>query len=295
MNTKKKRVSKFSWGTLLLYGIVTLITLICLYPFLNVVAESLSSMNAVLSHKVTFYPIEFQLEAYQQVLKLTSMWRAMRVTIIVTLAGTLGGLFLTVTSAYVMSRDRLKGKTIINIYILFTMYFSAGIIPTFLVVKNLGLYNTYGALILPNILSVFNFIIMRTFFREIPKELEDAARFDGAGDIRVLLQIYLPLSKSILATVGLFIAVAYWNDYFSALMYTQKDTLYTLQLRLRTLLAGGEGMSNVTAMNLGNAANATPLIMKRAVIVISTVPILLVYPWLQKYFVKGVMLGSVKG
>jgi len=172
------------------------------------------------------------------------------------------------------------------------MYFSGGIIPTFLVVKGVGLYDSISALVIPSAMNVFNFIVMRTFFKELPLELEEAARIDGANDMKILFKIALPLSMPIIATIGLFYAVSYWNDYFSALLYIQTPEKFSLQLRLRQLLFAGQ-INQVSMENLGTQVMSESL--KMASIVISTIPIILVYPWLQKYFVKGVMLGSVKG
>ena len=167
-------------------------------------------------------------------------------------------------------------------------------IPTFLVVKNVGLYDSLGALFIPQAVSVFNFIVMRTFFRELPESLQDAARIDGASYMQVLVKIILPLSLPIIATIGLFYAVGYWNSYFEALIYIQDVDKYTLQLRLRSLLFGNELTSANSADNVVGAM-VLPQSLKMAIVTVSTVPILIVYPWLQKYFVKGVMLGSVKG
>ena len=169
-------------------------------------------------------------------------------------------------------------------------------IPTFLVVKGVGLYNTLGALFIPQSISVFNFIVMRTFFRELPDSLQDAARIDGASYMQVLIRIILPLSMAVIATIGLFYAVGYWNSYFEALIYIQDGDKYTLQLRLRSMLFGSEFGSELGAsVDDAGAAVVLPQSLKMATIVVSTLPILVVYPWLQKYFVKGVMLGSVKG
>lgn len=288
---KRRRTSP---AELLLYGIVTVVVLLCLYPFLNVVACSLSSKNAVLGGHVTFYPIGFQLDSYQEILKKTSIWLAMRVSLIVTLAGTALGLALTIGAAYALSKEKLKGRKIINGFMLFTMYFGGGIIPTFMVVKMLGMYDTYAALVIPSSMNVFNFIVMRTFFRELPRELEEAAIVDGASDMKILFRIVLPLSLPIIATIGLFYAVSYWNDYFSALIYIQSAEKYSLQLRLRQLLYAGE-INQASMAAEGMSAQVMAESLKMATIVVSTLPIIAVYPWLQKYFVKGVMLGSVKG
>ena len=166
-------------------------------------------------------------------------------------------------------------------------------IPTFLVVKQVGLYDSLGALFIPQSVNVFNFIVMRTFFRELPKELEEAARIDGASDIQALIKINLPLSLPIIATIGLFYAVGYWNSYFDALLYIQNPDKYTLQLRLRSLLFGTELNNSANIEGMGTRVMTQSL--KMATVAVSTLPILVVYPWLQKYFVKGVMVGSVKG
>lgn len=293
MSAKKTAKKKLTVGIALNYILITLLTFVCLYPFLNVVAYSFSGYNAVLSKEVTFYPIDFTLEAYKQILGRTTIWTAMRTTVIVTLLGTALSLVLTTFAAYALSIRDLPGRKVLTGLILFTMYFGGGMIPTFLVVKGVGLYDTLGALFIPQSVSVFNFIVMRTFFRELPESLQDAARIDGASYMQVLVKIILPLSLPILATIGLFYAVGYWNSYFEALIYIQDVDKYTLQLRLRSLLFGSELTSN-TSDNVAGTMVLTQS-LKMAIVAVSTVPILIVYPWLQKYFVKGVMLGSVKG
>ncbi len=286
---KKKKISI---GQIVIYLLITLLALICLYPFLNVLAVSLSGYNPVLSGKVTFYPMEFTLEAYKQILGRATIWTSMRTTVIVTLLGTALSLILTVLAAYGLSIEDLPGRKIMTGLILFTMYFGGGMIPTFLVVKGVGLYNTLGALFIPQSISVFNFIVMRTFFKELPDSLQDAARIDGASYMQILFRIVLPLSMAVIATIGLFYAVGYWNSYFEALIYIQDGDKYTLQLRLRSLLFGSELGANVDDVGASVVLSRS---LKMATVVVSTVPILVVYPWLQKYFVKGVMLGSVKG
>ncbi|MCI8543065.1 MAG: carbohydrate ABC transporter permease [Lachnospiraceae bacterium] len=290
---KKK---KLTVGLIVIYVLITLLAFACLYPFLNVLACSLSGYNPVLTGKVTFYPIEFTMEAYKQVLGRSTIWVAMRTTILVTLLGTALSLVLTIFAAYGLSIQDLPGRSLMTGLILFTMYFGGGMIPTFLVVKGVGLYNTLGALFIPQSISVFNFIVMRTFFRELPDSLQDAARIDGASYMQVLIRIILPLSMAVIATIGLFYAVGYWNSYFEALIYIQDGDKYTLQLRLRSMLFGSEFGSELGAsVDDAGAAVVLPQSLKMATIVVSTLPILVVYPWLQKYFVKGVMLGSVKG
>ncbi|MBP5454415.1 MAG: carbohydrate ABC transporter permease [Lachnospiraceae bacterium] len=283
-----------SIGQLLNGFFVALLAFICLYPFLNVLAYSVSGYNAVLSGRVTFYPIDFNLDAYKQILGKTQIWLAMRTTILVTLYGTSLSLLLTILSAFALSRKDLPGRTFFTTIVLFTMYFSGGMIPTFLVVKHLGMYDTLMSLFIPQSINVFNFIVMRTFFRNIPESLEEAARIDGASYMKVLIKMILPLSIPIIATIGLFYAVSYWNTYFDALLYIQKPDLYTLQLRLKSLLFGEE-LNNSNANLEGIGTQVMSQSLKMATVAVSTIPILVIYPWLQKYFVKGVMIGSVKG
>lgn len=292
MATKNKKINSFSVGSAINYILLTLLVIMCLYPFLNVVAYSFSSNRAILSGEITFFPIEFQLNSYKEIFRRTQIWDAMGTTILVTILGTAIGLLLTIFAAYALSKKKLKGKGWISGIILFTMYFSGGIIPTFIVVRDLGMYDHLASLYIPSAISVFNFIVMRTFFREIPESLEEAAYLDGATDMQILTRVVLPLSMPIIATIGLFYAVSYWNDYFSALLYIQTPEKYTLQLRMRSLLFADE-LGAAGAEGLGQTVMAESL--KMTCIVVATLPILVVYPWLQKYFVKGVMLGSVKG
>lgn len=294
ITAKKRKNHGISIGMILNYLFITVIVLICLYPFLNVVSYSLSSNRAILSGEVTFYPIEPRLDAYKEILKKSQIWDAMKVSLLVTASGTALGLFMTVCAAYALSKKKLKGRKIIAGFILFTMYFSGGIIPTFLVVKNLGMYDQLTSLVIPSAINVFNFIVMRTFFREIPESLEEAAYLDGATDLQVLIRVVLPLSVPILATIGLFYAVGYWNDYFSSLIYIQTPEKFSLQLRLRQLLFSEQlNQMNGNLEGIGSQVMAESL--KMTSIVVATIPIIAIYPWLQKYFVKGVMLGSVKG
>ena len=288
-------------GIFLNYFFITLLVFICLYPFLNVLSYSLSSNRAILSGWVTFFPIELQFESFKHILAKSSIWQSMVVTIFVTVTGSIIGLFLTICASYALSKKRLKGRMIISMMILFTMYFGGGIIPTFIVVKNLKLLDSAWALILPSAMSAFNFIVMRTFFMQLPASLEESAILDGCNDLKVLIRIILPLSTPIIATIGLFYAVGYWNEYFSSLMYISSPEKFTLQLKLRQLIFTEElnQLSNTATGNVQNVEGLGQMVMpeslKAASIIVSTIPIILVYPWLQKYFVKGVMLGSIKG
>lgn len=285
---------KFTIFDVVMYVLIALLAIICLYPFLNVLAISLSGYNAVLSNSVFFVPKDVTIAAYQNIIARPQIWEAMGTTVIVTVSGTAIGLVLTTAAAYALSRNYLPGRKVFSGLILFTMYFSGGIIPTFLVVKGVGMFDTLWALFVPQAVNVFNFVIMRSFFRELPIELEEAAQIDGANEMQTLFRIVLPLSVPIIATIGLFYAVQYWNDYFQALIYINDSSKYTLQLRLRSLLF--DSVLNSDGANAeGIGTQVMTRSLKMASIMVSTIPILLVYPWLQKYFVKGVMLGSVKG
>ncbi|MCC8101062.1 MAG: carbohydrate ABC transporter permease [Clostridiales bacterium] len=293
MIAEKKKRKKIDVGKCVMYLVVGLVVAVCLYPFLTVLAYSLSDGAAVTRGEVSIFPVGFQLTAYKEILKQTQIWTAMRVSIFVTIVGTALGLILTIFASYALSKPDLWGGKAITAFILFTMYFSGGMIPTFLIVKSVGLYDSIWSLILPSSMNVFNFIVMRTFFRQLPMELKEAAYIDGAGEMKILFQIVLPLSMPIIATIGLYYAVDYWNDYFSALLYIQSPEKYSLQLRLRQMLFAGD-MNQLTSTDSAGV-QVVQETLKMACIVVTTLPIIAVYPWLQKYFVKGVMVGSVKG
>ena len=274
--------------------LLVLILLIMVYPLYFVIIASISDPIQVGQGKLVLLPKGFTLDSYKEAFREKQIWVGYRNSIYYTVVGTLFNLFLTVPTAYALSKKKMRFHGALTFYYVFTMYFGGGMIPTFLVVKGVGLYDTLGALFIPQAVNVFNFIVMRTFFRNLPESLEEAARIDGASYMQVLVKIVLPLSLPIIATIGLFYAVGYWNTYFDALLYIQDPNKYTLQLRLRSLLFGEElNNSGVNLEGLGTQVMTQSL--KMATVAVSTIPILIVYPWLQKYFVKGVMVGSVKG
>jgi putative aldouronate transport system permease protein len=277
------------------YIIISFIVVACFYPFLNVIAISLSGNRPILSGEITFFPKEIQFDSYETIFKKNDIWASMWTTIMVTAIGSALGLVVTTAAAYALSKQRLKGRYAITMFFMFTMYFGGGMIPTFLVVKGLHLLDTVWALILPSTMSIFNMIVMRTFFTQLPESLEEAAILDGCTDLTCLIKIVLPLSLPILATIGLFYAVNYWNDYFSSLLYINSPEKFTLQLKLRQLLFTEELNSLKPVVSEGSTGDVMPESLKMTSIVVSTIPIILVYPWLQRYFVKGVMVGSVKG
>ena len=269
------------------------------YPIYFTILASLSDPYAVVSGRVTFWPIKPTLEAYTNAFKESRIWQGYKNTMIYTGLGTALSLLLTIPAGYVLSKKELPGHGFITFYFLLTMYFSGGLIPTYLVVNNLHLTNTVWAMIIPGAVSIYNVIITRTYFvNSIPKSLEEAAELDGANTLQLLLKVVLPLSKPILAVIGLYYAVGHWNDFYTALLYINKKNLLPLQSFLRDLLMSNK-MSMANMQGLDAAAMETKMqlsqTLKYSVIIVSTIPVLCIYPFIQKYFVKGVMIGSVKG
>ncbi|MEU9652083.1 carbohydrate ABC transporter permease [Streptomyces sp. NPDC048110] len=271
-------------------ALVVVVALVCV-PFLTILSTSLASQREVVDNGGwVLWPQHPTLDAYRDILEGGIVTHALGVSVGVTLVGTLLSLACTVFLAYALSRPNVYGRKPILLLVLFTFLFPPGMIPGFLVVKELGLLNSYASLILPVLVNVFNLVVLRGFFQGIPEELYEAARLDGAGDLRVLFSIVLPLSKAALAVVGLFYAVAYWNSWFYASLYMESDR-WPLQQVLRTYVVAGEGLTDTTT---GEGTVSAPQTVQMAVLVIATVPILLVYPFLQKYFTKGVLTGAIK-
>ncbi|MHA6484891.1 carbohydrate ABC transporter permease [Paenibacillus sp. strain BS8-2] len=280
---------------ILVYGTLILFTFVCLFPFVNTVANAFSSSNAIQTGKVVLWPVEFQVDSMKMILADQSVIRSLMVTIYLTVVGTALNLLFTVITAYPLSRRDFKGRSVFMRFMVITMLFSGGMIPLFLLVKSLNLLNTLWALILPGLVSAFNVIIMKSFFQAIPEELREASIVDGCGNMRYLLQVLLPLSGASLATIGLFYAVGHWNSYFGAVLYIDNQDLATLQVKLRNILLLSQMGTSIEQMTLDSNFTVVQESLKAAVIVVATVPILIVYPFLQKYFVKGSLLGSVKG
>ena len=268
-----------------------------LYPLYFVVIASFSDPMQVITGKVLWKPINFNTESYRLVFKDSRVMTGYRNTIMYTAAGTLVNVLMSIAAAYPMSRRNLKGKKIGLAMMLFTMFFSGGMIPVYITISDLKLLDTFWVMILPNAISVYNVMIMRTYFStSIPYELEEAAMIDGASPMKILRSVVLPLSKSILAVMVLFYAVSHWNSYFNALLYLSDAERFPLQLILRAILIQSQA-SEESFAGIGNTYNRMLLseTMKYALIIVSSVPVLVLYPFLQKYFVKGVMIGSVKG
>ena len=275
-------------ANVVIYILLTLIAVIMVIPFIYVIAASFATEAEIQTRPIFFIPDSPTLDAYARIFDMNDMgtrvFHSLLISVCVTAIGTFINLFFTTTMAYGLSRTNLIGKKP-----LFTMVFGGGMIPLFLVVKGLGMYDTYAALILPGAISAYNMIIVRNFFMELPRELEEAASIDGCSDIGIFIKIALPLSLPCLATFGLFYAVGHWNNYFGALLYLEDSTKFPFQLVLRNIV-----MQTAETQTDPNALIPEDT-LKMAVIVIGTVPILIVYPFLQKHFAAGVMVGAVKG
>ena len=283
-------------GQVALTFVMMLFVLVCLLPFVNVIAISLSSKPAILRGAVTFWPVEFSTKAYDAIFRDSTMFTSLWFTVKITVLYTFLAMVLTILMAFPLSMKRLKGRRIFMIYIVFTMYFSGGTIPIYLNVKELGMLNTSWSLVIPGLISTFNVIILKNFFDALPYELNEAAYIYGANDFQILVRIYLPLSLSSLATLALFYAVGKWNSFSDALYYITDRSLQPLQLKLYNLIKGGQSIE--VAVQEGNANDLGSSIsesIESATIIFATLPILLVYPFVQRYFVAGVTLGAVKG
>ncbi|MDI9483210.1 MAG: carbohydrate ABC transporter permease [Bacillota bacterium] len=263
-------------------------------PFLYVLACSFAPEKEILSKPFFIIPSEVHLRSYKYIFSSPTLPRAFLVSLFITISGALTAMFFTLTMAYPLSKKYLVGRNVLLGLVTFTLVFGGGMIPGFLVIKSLGFINKYWALILPGALSTWNLLVVKNFFQELPQEMEDSARVDGCSALGTFLRIVLPLSMPVIATFTLFYAVGYWNDYRSALLYTTNNKMWPLQLVLRQIILMAAG--NIDGATFDEAYTQPPLeSVKNAVIVFGTVPILAVYPFLQKHFVKGIMIGAIKG
>ncbi|MBO0993202.1 carbohydrate ABC transporter permease [Bacillus sp. SD088] len=275
------------------YFILGIFGILALAPFIYVMAQSFSSQRAIVSGEVIFWPVEFNVNAYSEVLNDDAFIKAFVVSVGRTVIGTFINVFLTCLLAYPLSKPYIKGRGIILFLVVFTMLFSGGMIPTYLTVKSLHLLNSFWAFIIPSAISAFNVIIMKNFFQSVPYELEESARIDGCSNLGILFRIAVPLSMPALATIALFHAVFHWNSFFDAMLYINDRGLFPLQIYLRELIQFNQTDINLMD-NMEKQLIATES-LKAAALIVSTIPILMVYPFLQRHFVKGIMLGSVKG
>lgn len=279
----------FNVFNIILLGIIGLSMVL---PLIHIIAQSLSNNAAINAGKVSLWPVGFTLGSYKLILQDPTIWIGFRNSVIITVFGTLINLFMTTTLAYPLSRPEYLFRKSILVMVLFTLIFSAPLIPNYLLVKQLGLLNTLWALMLPMAISAFNLFVMRSFFLNIPSELLDSARIDGCGEFRILWNIVLPLSKPAMATMGIMYAVGHWNRYAEAVFYIDHRNWIPLQVRLREIVFTDQmGQSDVSSELM---LLLSPEGIKMAVIVVATIPILCVYPFLQKHFIQGMMVGSVK-
>jgi putative aldouronate transport system permease protein len=273
--------------------VLTLVVIVTLYPFVNIIARSFSGERQIRAGEVTLWPKGFDLTTYDIVFHDAMFWRNYGNTVLYTVVSTAIAMVLTTCYAYVLSKKHLKGRGLLVGIAVFTMFFTGGLIPNYVLITSLGLKNTIWALALPNAISVFNLLVMKAFFENLPSELEEAAQIDGLGTYGILARIVLPLSKAVVATMVLFYSVSFWNSWFGAFLYLDRTELMPVTVYLRNLIAGATGGGNAgagTEQLTQVAAN-----IQAVTIVLTSLPILCVYPFVQRYFVSGVMLGAVKG
>lgn len=292
------KTAKKSYGDkifdVIVYVLLAVITLVTFFPILYIIAGSFASVKELAVNRFLLIPREPTLDAYKYIFSTSTLTRSMGVTIMVTVVGTIVNLVMTCLMAYPLSRRELPGRKYLMYGVTFTLVFSGGMIPTYLVVNALGLIDSYASLIIPGAISSFNLILVKNFFQEIPQDLIDSAKIDGSNEVGVLCKIVLPLSKPALATFTMFYAVGHWNTFLTALLYLNDSKKWTIQVLLRQIVIlaqGGIGDEASMGMNFVIPSQS----VKMAVIVVATLPIVLFYPFMQKYFEKGVMVGSIKG
>lgn len=292
------KIRKSFGGRLFDFGnalFVLSVTVLCVAPFLFVISASVSPFDDILKRKFFLYPKHIDFTTFRYIFSSSTLFRSIFVSLYITGIGTLLSLAATVLTSYPLSKPRLQGRSVLQFLIVFTMLFSGGMIPTYLVVSSLGLIDSLWSLWLPGLITPYFVILLRNFFQQISPELEEAAIIDGADDFKILLRVYLPLAVPAIATFALFYAVAYWNSYFNAILYINNQGKWPIQIWLRqiVILAQG-GFSDATSVS-DIATYMPPQNLTYAVIVVATLPILVIYPFIQKYFTKGMMIGSVKG
>lgn len=292
---KKKMFSQDKFVNVLFYLIAVLMIVLVIYPLWFVLVASFSSPADVANGEVWLWPKKWDLSGYKELFKQRQIWTSYWNTIVYTVVGTLIALAVNIPAGYAMSRRDLMGKKWINIFYIVPMFVSGGLIPTYFVVKSFGLLNTFWVMVLPFSVSTYNIIVARTFFKSsLPETLWEAAQIDGCGTMRYFIQFALPLSKAVLAVIGLWTAVGLWNSWFNALIYIQDDALQPLQLLLRRILITNQSLLGAATGTMAQELRQLSDMMKYASIVISTLPIMCLYPFLQKYFNQGVMIGAVK-
>jgi putative aldouronate transport system permease protein len=277
------------------YVILSIIGLSCLLPLVHLFALSLSNNAAIVSGNVTLWPIGWNIESYDKLFFGTRILSGFQNSLVITIIGTVLNMIFTICCAYPLSRKFMYGRKFFTLAIIFTMLFSGGLIPSYLVVKSLGLIDTYGALWLPALVSVYNMLVMRSFFMGLPEEIEEAARMDGCSEVGLLLRIILPLSMPVMAALVLFYAVSHWNSFFNVMIYINSTAKYNVAVLVQQMIQSQTVLQDVANQSPEDLNSVTEESIKAAGVFVMTVPMLIVYPFLQKYFVKGVLIGSVKG
>ena len=289
-------VVKFKLSDALMMLVIVLLCATCVLPFVHVAAKSISGNTAVMSQSVYFWPKDITFDAFTRVFADESMMQAMGFSVWITLLFTLLGMIVCTCAAYPLSKKRLKGRPVLTFLLMVPMYFSAGIIPQYILYHQLHILDTFWVLILPLIYSPYNMLIMKNFFQStIPDSLEESAFLDGATNFQILWKIVLPLSKPILATLSLFYAVGRWNAYADNMYYTRSSDLKMIQYKLYQLVESATEAQNASLADTGGVSQSTPEVLQAACIMFVTIPIIIIYPFLQKYFVQGTMIGAVKG
>ena len=289
-------VNKFRFSDFVMMAVIVLLCATCVLPFIHVAVKSISGNAAVMAKSVYFWPKGITLDAYKRVFGDASMTYSMGFSAVVTLVFTALGMLVCTCAAYPLSKKRLKGKHGITFLLMVPMYFGAGIIPSYLLYKDLKVLNTVWVLILPLIYSPYNMLIMKNYFQStIPDSLEESAFLDGASNLQILWKIVLPLSKPILATLSLFYAVGRWNAYSDNMYYTRDNNLKLIQYKLYQMVASATESQTSSLADIGGVSQSVPEVLQAASIMFVTIPIIIIYPFLQKYFVKGAMIGAVKG
>lgn len=276
------------------YVLLTLLTLSCVLPFLHIIALSLSDIHSIDSGWVTLWPVGFTVQAYDMLLEKTNIMRAFGNSITITLAGVVLSMLFTMLASYPLSKKYLYSRRLFTLLMVFTMIFGGGLIPAYLIVKSLGLVNSYFAIWLPGLVSTYNMLVMKNFFENLPEELEEAARMDGCSEWRLLWQIYLPLSLPMIATLSLFYGVGYWNAFMSVIIYINETSKYNLSVLVQQMIRSQSILQEMN-VQVEDQVQLSPESLKAAGIIVMVAPMLAMYPFLQKYFVKGVLIGSVKG
>ncbi|HLU22268.1 carbohydrate ABC transporter permease [Lederbergia graminis] len=297
------RIRKWSLFSIINYSLLALFAFTTLYPFIYILAYSLSDGVEAMKNTIYFLPKGFTFENYITIFKDTKFLGAYQITILRTLIGTVLHVFLSALFAYALTRKNLPGRSFFTFFIFIPTLFSGGLIPTFVLYRDLGLINSFWVYVIPFLYSFFHIIILRTFFQQIPSSLEESAKMDGCGDFQIFMRIIMPLSIPVLATIGLFNGVFHWNDWFTGTYFVTSKELLPVQTLLNNLLNESQALADAakraseigTSTGLVNASQTTPESLRMATLMIATLPILCLYPFLQKYFVKGVMIGSIKG